>query len=78
LLPAFSVLSPVIVTVASQPVRLAYPSIRLSGRGSGNAGPTIGKGHGKALADLLGPTRAAALQNMAAGCSTTELATRLA
>jgi DNA-binding transcriptional ArsR family regulator len=77
LLPAFFVLTPVIVTTASQPVRLAYPSIPLPGRVPGKGGPAVGNGYGKALADLLGPTRAAALQNMADGCSTTELATRL-
>jgi DNA-binding transcriptional ArsR family regulator len=77
LLPAFFALSPAVVTgPASQPTRLVYPA----GRDSGQAQPVLGtppSGQRKALADLLGPTRAAALRTMSSGCSTSELATLL-
>ncbi len=56
--------------------RLLYPCVRHAAHTAGvdRAAP---KTPGNALADLLGPTRAAALTILAVGCSTSELAARL-
>jgi DNA-binding transcriptional ArsR family regulator len=73
LLPAFFSIAPEILTAYDgQPARLVYPSERNLSPARTNPGDQR-----KALADLLGPTRAAALRTMAAGCSTSELAALL-
>lgn len=63
----------VIPSPAGDPARLAYPVAHI-----GNPVPSARRGPSKkALAALIGPTRAAALATMATGCSTSELAERL-
>ncbi|SEF37319.1 Helix-turn-helix domain-containing protein [Amycolatopsis pretoriensis] len=56
--------------------RLHYPCVRQAAPPAG-FGRGAHRASGKALADLLGPTRAAALAVLAVGCSTSELAARL-
>lgn len=71
--PAFFALTPEVATArAGQPARLVYPAERGTDPTRTGAGD-----QGKALADLLGPTRAAALRTMVAGCTTSELAALL-
>jgi DNA-binding transcriptional ArsR family regulator len=77
LVPTYFSVCPVLVPAAPGGTpRLHYPCVR-------QAAPPAGFGRGghkateKALADLLGPTRAAALAVLAVGCSTSELAARL-
>jgi hypothetical protein len=73
LMPAFFSVAPEIITACDgQPARLVYPAERTAAPSRTSPGDQR-----KALADLLGPTRAAALRTMAAGCSTSELATLL-
>ncbi len=71
--PTYFAVCPVIVPPSGEaPVRLLYPSVRQVA-----AGRDLLRSSDTALSDLLGPTRAAALAVLAAGCSTSELATRL-
>ncbi|GLY34124.1 transcriptional regulator [Amycolatopsis sp. NBRC 101858] len=77
LVPTYFSVCPALVPAAPGGTpRLHYPCVR-------QAAPPAGFGHGahkasgKALADLLGPTRAAALAVLTVGCSTSELAARL-
>jgi DNA-binding transcriptional ArsR family regulator len=56
--------------------RLHYPCVRQAAPPAG-FGRGARRAPGHALADLLGPTRAAALTVLAVGCSTSELAARL-
>ncbi|MEV7548028.1 helix-turn-helix domain-containing protein [Amycolatopsis sp. NPDC089917] len=75
--PTYFAVCPVVVPAEGEgPIRLLYPAVR-------QAPPSIGHGRDArrspdaALADLLGPTRAATLAVLAVGCSTSELAARL-
>ncbi|WP_329056319.1 winged helix-turn-helix domain-containing protein [Amycolatopsis sp. NBC_01488] len=77
LVPTYFAVCPALVPAAPGGTpRLHYPCVR-------QAAPPAGFGHGtrkasgRALADLLGPTRAAVLTVLAVGCSTSELAARL-
>lgn len=75
LTPTYFALRPEIVA-GDGPARLAYPALHRTmrqRRGVPNAANTPSR----ALAALLGPTRAAALAIVAAGCSTSDLAARL-
>lgn len=73
----FAVCPGIIPATGDGPARLLYPSVRQASRASGY-GRDIRRSPDNALADLLGPTRAAALAVLAVGCSSTsELAARL-
>lgn len=76
--PTYFAVCPVIVPAAEGegPVRLLYPSARQAGPSTGY-GRDARRSPDTALADLLGPTRAAALAVLAVACSTSELAARL-
>ncbi|WP_037319660.1 ArsR/SmtB family transcription factor [Amycolatopsis orientalis] len=75
--PTYFAVCPVIVPAAGEtPVRLLYPSVRQAAPSTGY-GRDVRRSPDSALADLLGPTRAAALAVLAVGCSTSELAARL-
>ena len=76
LLPTCFATGPSIVPAANGgPARLLYPAVRQLTHTPPPCRPRRAPGH--ALADLLGPTRAAALTILAVGCSTSELAARL-
>ncbi|MEV6913308.1 winged helix-turn-helix domain-containing protein [Amycolatopsis sp. NPDC051071] len=75
--PTYFAVCPVIVPPSGEaPVRLLYPSVRQAAPSTGY-GRDVRRSPDTALADLLGPTRAAALAVLAVGCSTSELAARL-
>ncbi|MEU3627033.1 transcriptional regulator [Amycolatopsis coloradensis] len=75
--PTYFAVCPVVVPAAGEaPVRLLYPSVRQAAPSTGY-GRDVRRSPDNALADLLGPTRAAALAVLAVGCSTSELAARL-
>ncbi|MBB5858052.1 ArsR/SmtB family transcription factor [Amycolatopsis umgeniensis] len=75
--PTYFAVCPVIVpATAETPVRLLYPSVRQAAPSTAY-GRDVRRSPDTALADLLGPTRAAALAVLAVGCSTSELAARL-
>lgn len=77
LVPTYFSVCPALVTPAPGGIpRLLYPCVRQASYGSApdRAARPV---RGNALADLLGPTRAAALTVLAVGCSTSELAARL-
>ncbi len=74
--PTYFAVCPVIVPAEGEaPVRLLYPSVR-QGAPSTGYGRDVRRSSDTALADLLGPTRAAALAVLVIGC-TSELAARL-
>ncbi|MET8846928.1 winged helix-turn-helix domain-containing protein [Amycolatopsis sp. NPDC004625] len=78
LVPTYFSVGPVLVPASpGGPHRLHYPCVRQVAHPAGLTGPGARRGPGNALADLLGPTRAAALTILAVGCSTSELAARL-
>ncbi|MFI5592559.1 ArsR/SmtB family transcription factor [Amycolatopsis sp. NPDC051758] len=72
----FSVCPALIPPVPGGTPRLHYPCVRQAAHPAGFDRATR-RSPGNALADLLGPTRAAALTVLAVGCSTSELAARL-
>ncbi|KFZ81313.1 ArsR family transcriptional regulator [Amycolatopsis sp. MJM2582] len=75
--PTYFAVCPVIVPAAGRaPVRLLYPSVRQAAPSTGY-GRDVRRSPDTALADLLGPTRAATLAVLGVGCSTSELAARL-
>lgn len=77
LVPTYFAVCPALVTPAPGGIpRLLYPCVRQASYGSGPDRAARPE-RGNALADLLGPTRAAALTVLAVGCSTSELAARL-
>ncbi|MER6667698.1 ArsR family transcriptional regulator, partial [Amycolatopsis japonica] len=72
--PTYFAVCPVIVPAAGRsPVRLLYPSVRQAAPSTGY-GRDVRRSPDTALADLLGPKRAATQAVHAVGCSTTELA----
>ncbi|MEV6829392.1 winged helix-turn-helix domain-containing protein [Amycolatopsis sp. NPDC051102] len=78
LVPTYFSVGPVLVpALPGGTPRLHYPCVRQVTHPVGPASPRARKAPGNALADLLGPTRAAALTILAVGCSTSELAARL-
>jgi DNA-binding transcriptional ArsR family regulator len=78
LVPTYFSVGPVLVPAyPGGTPRLHYPCVRQVTHPVGLTGPRARKAPGNALADLLGPTRAAALTILAVGCSTSELAARL-
>ncbi|EOD65756.1 regulatory protein arsr [Amycolatopsis vancoresmycina DSM 44592] len=78
LVPTYFSVGPVLVPPFSGGTpRLHYPCVRQAAQPAGLTGPGARRVLGNALADLLGPTRAAALAVLAVGCSTSELAARL-
>jgi DNA-binding transcriptional ArsR family regulator len=77
LVPTYFSVCPTLVPPAPGGIpRLHYPCVRQAAHTAGYD-RTVRKATGNALADLLGPTRAAALTVLAVGCSTSELAARL-
>ena len=77
LAPTYFAVCPVVVPAeGASAARLLYPSVRQMSRADG-FGRDVRRSPDNALADLLGPTRAAALAILAVGCSTSELAARL-
>ncbi|WP_410579586.1 ArsR/SmtB family transcription factor [Amycolatopsis sp. lyj-108] len=75
--PTYFAVCPVVVPATGRgPVRLLYPSVRQAAQSTGY-GRDVRRSPDTALADLLGPTRAATLAVLAVGCSTSELAVRL-
>ncbi|EMD29339.1 ArsR/SmtB family transcription factor [Amycolatopsis azurea] len=75
--PTYFAVCPVIVPAEGEaPVRLLYPAARQATPATGD-GSDLRRTPDAALADLLGPTRAATLAVLAAGCSTSEVAARL-
>ncbi|MDQ7807233.1 winged helix-turn-helix domain-containing protein [Amycolatopsis sp. A133] len=76
--PTYFSVGPALVPPAPGGIpRLHHPCVRHAVHPAGFAGRGARKAPGNALADLLGPTRAAALTILAVGCSTSELAARL-
>jgi DNA-binding transcriptional ArsR family regulator len=77
LVPTYFSVCPTLVPPAPGGIpRLHYPCVRQAAHTAGYD-RTVRKATGNALADLLGPTSAAALTVLAVGCSTSELAARL-
>ncbi|WP_370942877.1 ArsR/SmtB family transcription factor [Amycolatopsis sp. cg5] len=76
LVPAYFAAAPTMIGAGPNPPRLLYPAARL---GTPSAKPRDVRipVPSKALAALLGPTRAEALLILAVGCGTSELAERL-
>jgi DNA-binding transcriptional ArsR family regulator len=76
LVPTYFSVYPALVPPATGGTpRLHYPCVRQAAYSAGFGGAR--RAPANALADLLGPTRAAALTILAVGCSTSELAARL-
>jgi DNA-binding transcriptional ArsR family regulator len=77
LVPTYFSVCPTLIPPAPGGIpRLHYPCVRQTAHAAGYD-RAVRKAPGNALADLLGPTRAAALTVLAVGCSTSELAARL-
>ncbi|GAB3160298.1 ArsR/SmtB family transcription factor [Amycolatopsis sp. NPDC004378] len=77
LVPTYFAVCPALLPAAPGGTpRLHYPCVRQAAPPAG-FGRGARRAAGNALAELLGPTRAAALTVLAVGCSTSELAARL-